>query len=60
MSEIEKSSKFEEFRSSQKTNEFYKIPEAKKYPIASNEQAKKHISIMSKFRPNSEMPGNDR
>ncbi len=56
MGSIEKSSKCEEFRSSQKE----KFPKLKDYSKASNEQAKKHIRIMSEFRPNSEMPGNDR
>lgn len=60
MSKIEKSSKFEKFRNSQRSKKLFEIPEAKDYSAPSNDQARKHIRIMSGFRPNSEMPGNDR
>lgn len=56
MKELEKSSKYRNFRDSKKAI----LPEEKSYSAPSNKQDMRHIKIMSGFRPNSEMPGNDR
>lgn len=50
-------SKFKNFRDSQKETV---LPKPINYSAPSSKQDMKHIRIMSGFRPNSEMPGNDR
>ncbi len=56
MDDTEKDNKSKAYRESQKI----KFQQPEDYSAPSNEQAKKHIKIMSGFRPNSEIPGNDR